>query len=59
MMPTLVAKPPQGDDWTHEVKFVGHRSQILIDNEVTRLFFCQKVSYLRNSPQVIRNPACL
>jgi bifunctional non-homologous end joining protein LigD len=31
MMPTLVAKPPQGDDWMHEAKFDGYRSQIIID----------------------------
>ncbi|QIA25746.1 ATP-dependent DNA ligase [Mesorhizobium sp. AA22] len=30
-MPTLVAKPPQGDAWSHEAKFDGYRSQIIID----------------------------
>lgn len=29
-MPTLVAKPPESDGWTHEVKFDGYRSQIVI-----------------------------
>ncbi|RWP38561.1 MAG: ATP-dependent DNA ligase [Mesorhizobium sp.] len=37
-MPTLVAKPPHGDGWTHEVKFDGYRSQILIDNGEVRIF---------------------
>jgi len=25
LMPTLVEKPPEGDDWIHEVKFDSHR----------------------------------
>ncbi|MER8786904.1 ATP-dependent DNA ligase [Mesorhizobium sp. M0983] len=31
MLPTLVAKPPQGEGWSHEFKFDGYRSQIVID----------------------------
>ncbi|WP_373420456.1 hypothetical protein [Mesorhizobium sp. L48C026A00] len=27
----MVAKPPQGDEWMHEAKFDGYRSQIIID----------------------------
>lgn len=30
-------KPPDGDDWIHEVKFDGYRSQIIIDHDV-RIF---------------------
>ncbi|RWD29895.1 MAG: hypothetical protein EOS34_27400 [Mesorhizobium sp.] len=37
-MPTLVAKPAQGDGWTHEVKFDGYRSQIIIDAGGARIF---------------------
>ncbi|RWI13579.1 ATP-dependent DNA ligase [Mesorhizobium sp.] len=37
-MPTLVAKPPQGDDWMHEAKFDGYRSQIIIDAGGARIF---------------------
>ncbi|WP_164891775.1 MULTISPECIES: hypothetical protein [unclassified Mesorhizobium] len=29
MMPTLVAKPPQGDDWFYEAKFDVYRSQLI------------------------------
>ncbi|WP_441338825.1 ATP-dependent DNA ligase [Mesorhizobium sp.] len=32
-----MAKPPHGDGWTHEVKFDGYRSQILIDNGEVRI----------------------
>lgn len=38
MMPTLVAKPPQGAGWSHEVKFDGYRSQIIIDAGRARIF---------------------
>ncbi|WP_292598791.1 hypothetical protein [Mesorhizobium sp.] len=38
MMPTLVAKPPQGDDWMHKAKFGGYRSQIIIDDGGARIF---------------------
>ncbi|BAV52984.1 DNA ligase-like protein (plasmid) [Mesorhizobium loti] len=34
LLPTLVEKPPEGEDWIHEVKFDGYRSQILIDDDV-------------------------
>ncbi|WP_192357877.1 ATP-dependent DNA ligase [Mesorhizobium mediterraneum] len=37
-MPTLVAKPPQGDDWMHEAKFDGYRSQIIIEDGGVRIF---------------------
>ncbi|AZV21584.1 ATP-dependent DNA ligase [Mesorhizobium sp. M7A.F.Ce.TU.012.03.2.1] len=38
LMPTLVEKPPEGGAWTHEVKFDGYRSQMIIDSEGTRIF---------------------
>ncbi|RWB51330.1 MAG: ATP-dependent DNA ligase, partial [Mesorhizobium sp.] len=38
LMPTLVDKPPEGDAWSHEVKFDGYRSQIIIDAGGVRIF---------------------
>ena len=38
LMPTLVDKPPEGDDWIHEVKFDGYRSQIVIDDAAVSIF---------------------
>lgn len=32
---TLVAKPPQGEDWIHEMKFDGYRLLAMIHSEVT------------------------
>src|SRR6476619_6097513 len=38
LMPALVATPPEGDGWIHEVKFDGYRSQIVIDKDDVRIF---------------------
>lgn len=38
LMPTLVEIPPEGDDWIHEVKFDGYRSQIIRDASGVRIF---------------------
>ena len=38
LMPTLVEKPPEGGDWIHEVKFDGYRSQMIIDEDGTRIY---------------------
>ncbi|RWB87439.1 ATP-dependent DNA ligase [Mesorhizobium sp.] len=38
LLPTLVDKPPEGDDWIHEVKFDGYRSQIVRDEDGVRIF---------------------
>lgn len=37
-LPTLRAKPPEGDGWSHEVKFDGYRSQVVIDEDGTRIY---------------------
>jgi len=38
LMPTLVEKPPEGEGWIHEVKFDGYRSQMIIDDDGTRIY---------------------
>ncbi|MER9167323.1 ATP-dependent DNA ligase [Mesorhizobium australicum] len=38
LMPTLVEQPPEGDAWSHEVKFDGYRSQMIIDEDGTRIY---------------------
>jgi ATP-dependent DNA ligase len=37
LMPTLHDKPPEGDGWSHEVKFDGYRSHLIIDEQGTRI----------------------
>src|SRR6266508_3075297 len=38
MMPEFVDGPPLGDEWIHEVKFDGYRSQIIKDADGIRIF---------------------
>ncbi|TPM19756.1 RNA ligase family protein [Mesorhizobium sp. B2-3-6] len=37
MEPELVDTPPEGDDWLHEVKFDGYRTQVIKDADGIRL----------------------
>jgi DNA ligase D-like protein (predicted ligase) len=37
-MPTLVEEPPDGDEWVHEIKYDGYRTQIIIESGVARAF---------------------
>ncbi|TPM11819.1 ATP-dependent DNA ligase [Mesorhizobium sp. B2-3-11] len=37
MEPELVDTPPQGDEWIHEIKFDGYRTQVIKDNDGIRL----------------------
>ncbi len=38
MMPTLVEQPPSGDDWLHELKYDGYRTQLVISPTGVRAF---------------------
>lgn len=38
LMPEMIEKPPAGDDWIHEVKFDGYRSQIIVEKSDIRIF---------------------
>ena len=38
MLPTLVESPPEGDDWIHEIKQDGYRTQLVIDGKNVRAF---------------------
>ncbi|WP_395451219.1 non-homologous end-joining DNA ligase [Aminobacter sp. UC22_36] len=37
-IPTLVDKPPEGDAWTHEIKYDGYRTQIHLADGQARAF---------------------
>ncbi|CAN7405732.1 non-homologous end-joining DNA ligase [Aminobacter sp. LjRoot7] len=37
-IPTLVDKPPEGDRWTHEIKYDGYRTQIHLAGGYARAF---------------------
>jgi ATP-dependent DNA ligase len=35
MLPTLAEEPPKGDDWIHEIKHDGYRSELDVRAETT------------------------
>jgi len=38
MMPTLVPTPPKGEGWTHEIKYDGYRTELLIERDRSHAF---------------------
>jgi bifunctional non-homologous end joining protein LigD len=38
MLATLVGQPPKGDEWIHEIKHDGYRSQLAIENGKVQAF---------------------
>ena len=32
-----LSRPPQGDDWVHEIKFDGYRMQLRVEDGVAKL----------------------
>lgn len=36
MLPTLINEHPEGDNWHHEIKFDGYRTQIHVANGLAR-----------------------
>ena len=40
MLPTLVSELPEGNDWIHEIKYDGWRTQVVVDNGAARVFTC-------------------
>ena len=38
MLPSLVDKPPADDDWVHEIKHDGYRTQLIVEKGVARAF---------------------
>ncbi|MER9658546.1 ATP-dependent DNA ligase [Mesorhizobium sp. M0159] len=59
LMPTLVEKPPEGDDWIHEVKFDGYRSQIVIDEAGTRIFTRNGMDWTAKYPDLVETAKVL
>lgn len=38
MLPSLVEKPPDGQEWLHEIKYDGYRTQLAISGKATQAF---------------------
>ncbi len=37
-LPSLVAQPPEGDGWLHEIKWDGYRTELIVANGRARAF---------------------
>ena len=37
-LPSLVAQPPEGDGWLHEIKWDGYRTELIVTNGTARAF---------------------
>ena len=52
-IPTAVREPPVGDEWIHEVKFDGYRTQLVIDNGKVNAFSRRGFDWTDRYPGVI------
>jgi bifunctional non-homologous end joining protein LigD len=59
MLTTLMADPPAGDDWIHEVKYDGYRLVARIERGKVRLFSRNEKEWTASFPQVARDLAAL
>jgi ATP-dependent DNA ligase len=53
MIPTLVTKPPPGDEWLHEIKYDGYRMQLVQTGKRARLFTRSGRDWTKRYPRVI------
>lgn len=61
MLPTLVQEAPEGNDWLHEVKYDGYRTQLIIDSEGIRAFTRRRFDWsdrYRTIIQAARDLSC-
>lgn len=59
MHPTLVAEPPSGDLWLHEVKFDGYRLQLRVAGGAVRLFTRNGHDWTARFPEIVAEAAAL
>lgn len=53
MFPTLVEVPPEGDEWIHEVKYDGFRTQLIVRNGSCQAFTRTGKDWSNAYPRVI------
>jgi DNA ligase D-like protein (predicted ligase) len=54
MVPCLVGEPPAGDEWQHEIKYDGYRTQLIIDRHLVRAFTRNGHDWTDRFPAVVR-----
>lgn len=59
MLPTLVEEPPQGDDWIHEIKYDGYRTQLILQDGKVRAFTRRGVDWTGKYGPVVEQASVL
>ena len=59
MLATLVDRPPDGDEWIHEVKHDGYRSQLAIENGKVQAFTRRGADWTAKYHPVVAEAAAL
>lgn len=59
MLPTLVEEPPIGDDWQHEIKYNGFRTQMVVDGDEVRAFTRNGFDWTDRYPSIVRAAGAL
>jgi len=53
MLPSLVAEPPVSDNWQHEIKHDGYRTQLVIDRGQVRAFTRNRNDWTDRYPGIV------
>lgn len=59
MLPTLVDEPPEGDDWIHEIKHDGYRTELVIDAGKVQAFTRRGADWTAKYSQVVADAGAL
>jgi len=59
MLPTLVDEPPEGDDWIHEIKHDGYRTELVIDGGKVRAYTRRGADWTAKYGHVIADAGAL
>ena len=59
MLATLVERPPEGDEWIHEIKHDGYRSQLAIENGKVQAFTRRGADWTAKYRPVVKAAAAL
>lgn len=53
MFPTLVEVPPTGDNWIHEIKYDGYRTQVIVEDGKARAFTRTGIDWSSTYKQIV------
>jgi transposase len=56
MLPTLIETPPEGDSWSHEIKYDGYRTLVAVDGAATRAFTRNRHDWSKQYAPIVDAP---